>query len=397
MTKDKNGFLYPQIDVQQCVECGLCEKVCPEQNYHFANNNWKSDSETIQEYTHRIIKQEKNTPDAFIAYNKNSVIRKKSTSGGVFTAIANYVIEKKGWVYGVCFNKDNKIIHYGTQQREEIKLFRGSKYVQSNPLEVYSEIKNHLKQNKWVLYTGTPCQVAGLKLYLRKKYTRLITVDIFCHGVGSPQYWNQYLNFMERKYQSKIRQINFREKTYGYNSACMAVYFDNGKFSKKGHDDDLYWTAFSKCYILRPSCYKCKFKNLNHDSDFTIGDFWDCSSLKNKDFINANGCTLLLVHSQSGHNLLELLEDRIQINPFDLEKALIINGGPMPSKLISSSLIPNRYDDFVRDMHTMEIEDLVQKYMPLSAKQQIKCFIKPMLYRIGILDILKKIFKKAKK
>lgn len=151
---------------------------------------------------------------------------------------------------GVVLDKNQNVLHTFADNENTLEKMRGSKYVQSNQVGIYQKVEEALKQGTTVLYSGTPCQIAGLKSYLGSDYEKLITVDIICHGVGSPLYWEKYVQYVYEKMNSKVKEVRFREKTYGYNSACMAVYFENGKSSHKGHDDDLYWTAFSKIIFI---------------------------------------------------------------------------------------------------------------------------------------------------
>lgn len=385
---DNEGFSYPVVDMQQCIDCHKCEKVCPILNKKNSEITY-NECQTKEAFTHAVcLNVEGDMPNVYAAYNLNGSIRENSTSGGVFSALANYIFDRNGWVFGVIVDDRKGIQHYGTPNREELYKFRGSKYVQSDMTGVYAQIRGLLKKDNWVLYSGTPCQVEGLKKYLGTVYDKLVTVDIFCHGVGSPMYWGKYVHHMEEKYKSPIKMVKFREKTYGYNSACMALYFENGDSSHKGHDDDLYWTAFSKCFIFRPSCYACQFKTIRHVSDFTIGDFWSSKELP-EDFERANGCTLIIEQSDRAGCILKELEKSLKCHAVEMEKALLINGGPMPSKLISSSPIPKKFADFRKDMNRLGLEELTHKYMPLTFKQRIKCMVKPIMYKLGILRWLK--------
>ena len=293
MKSDEEGFLYPHVDVEKCVNCHLCEKKCPIKGKKKVRNSENKNKALINR---RAIKAAAHLPKSYVCFLNDSNIRCRSTSGGAFTALAWYVLKNSGILCGVILNDEQKVVHYFSDNEDGLAKMRGSKYVQSYQSGVYSKIRNILLDGRLVLYTGTPCQVAGLHSYLGKNYDNLITVDVFCHGTGSPLYWKKYVDYMSKKYKAPIKEIHFREKTYGYNSACLAVYFENGKSSHKGHDDDLYWSAFSKNYIYRPSCYACAFKTVNHISDFSIGDFWNAEHLPNK-FREANGCSLLLCHT----------------------------------------------------------------------------------------------------
>jgi len=391
MVADNEGFLYPKIESEKCTSCHLCERVCPVSNKLITvNGSFIKDTLTKKELAKVVVEQTTNLPFSYVTFLCDDSLRLDSTSGGFFTAIANEIIERGGKVYGVEVNDSKEIIHGVTDTVEGLGRFRGSKYVQSAQSGIFKLIKKDLHEDIWVLYTGTPCQVEGLKRYLGKEYTKLVTADIFCHGVGSPKYWRKYVEFMEQKYGAPINMVKFREKTYGYNSACMALYFENGKSSHKGHDDDLYWTAFSKFFIFRPSCYDCVFKTINHAADYSIGDFWDTSGL-DEQFRNANGCSLILVHSEKGNTLLKKMTSCIELDEINLEKALIINGGSMHSKLITSSPKAKCRGMFMEEMDGMQLDDLVEKYIPLSLTQKIKCRIKPFLYKAKLLYFVKQL------
>ncbi len=389
MRIDKEGFLYPQIDATLCIECKACERMCPilENKKVYSN-----DTSTKEEITHHTISVAGELPQSYVCCINEKKIRDESTSGGAFSAVAEYVLQKKGVVFGAALNSKNEVVHIKAETKEELSRIRKSKYVQSNQVGIYGEVKKELENGHTVLYTGTPCQIEGLKKYLGREYNNLITMDIFCHGVGSPLYWKKYLVYMQSVYRSKISKIQFREKTYGYNSATMALYFENGKSSHKGHDDDLYWSPFSKNYIYRPSCYACAFKKINHKADFSVGDFWKTNHLPDE-IKNANGCSFLLCHSQKAASILESVKNRLIYVPYDLEEGLIINGGHQPSMLITSAPCPERRAEFFADIEILNPKQLNEKYMPLSLKKKVKCFLKPLLYRIGILGLAKQLKK----
>ena len=299
-------------------------------------------------------------------------------------------IEKGGFVFGVEVNDDLEIQHSSADNKRDLEKFMGSKYVQSRVGNSYIDVKTALDNGRWVLFSGTPCQVEGLLKYLNNTNTsRLITVDVFCHGVGSPGFWKYYIEHNQKKYHSRISRVYFREKTYGYNSACLALYFENGKVSRKDHDNDQFWSAFSKCFIFRPSCYQCQFKKCSHLSDFTIGDYWETTNLP-ESYARANGCSLLLLHSDKAKEVLASIDDMIEktaVDPFD---ALLVNGGHQTSMLITSSYKPPERDDFFEYTNNYGIEYAVKKYLPTSLPQKAKLMLKPLLHRLGILQFIKK-------
>lgn len=390
METDEEGFFYPMVSSNRCIDCNKCINVCP---IKYSRNHTKVNEEKrIKKMDiNFIIKKSANIPDCWIAFNKNDYIRENSTSGGLFTAFAEHILDKGGSVYGVIIDEDMNVVHDSTTKAEELESFRGSKYVQSNQVGIYKKVKNDLLTNKWVLYTGTPCQVNGLIRYLgNKHYEKLLTMDVICHGVGSPEYWKNYTDYITDKFKSKIKKVHFREKTYGYNSACLAVYLLNGSSCQKDHDNDFYWSAFSKCYIFRPSCYECEFKTCTHVSDFTVGDYWDSSNLPSK-FKTAEGCSLLLVHTNKGKIILSQVSNKLEIKEEELRTALLVNGGHQPSMLIASSYKPTKRDEFMSDMKKLKIDQLINKYIPISRKQSLKGVLKPILYKSGLLPVLKKL------
>lgn len=385
MVQDNEGFLYPLIDKDKCVDCHLCEKKCPVLGREKVVASPNLDKAKINRIA---VEAADHLPDTSVCYLKDEKLRQQSTSGGIFSALAQYVLGLCGIVCGVILDDEQKVVHSFAENEVELAKMRRSKYVQSNQVGVYQRIQEELRKGKTLLYSGTPCQVAGLKSYLGSEYENLITVDIFCHGVGSPFYWEKYVQYISQKMKSSVKEVRFREKTYGYNSACLAVYFQNGKSTHKGHDDDLYWTAFSKNYIYRPSCYACAFKTVNHVADFTIGDFWKADQLPEQ-FRTANGCSLVLCHSEKAQQILEKIRPFVETASIELEQALIINGGHQASMLITCPTVPEKRGAWFADMKNLSPQQLVDKYLPLGMKGRIKSMVKPLLYRTGVLEIMK--------
>ncbi len=386
MKSDDEGFMYPSIDKAKCIDCHLCKEKCPVLGRKKISALPGVDKAEINR---KAVEEAKYIPSTYVCFLKDDKIREKSTSGGMFTALAQHVLKQGGIVCGVVLDKNQNVLHTFADNENTLEKMRGSKYVQSNQVGIYQKVEEALKQGTTVLYSGTPCQIAGLKSYLGSDYEKLITVDIICHGVGSPLYWEKYVQYVYEKMNSKVKEVRFREKTYGYNSACMAVYFENGKSSHKGHDDDLYWTAFSKNYIYRPSCYACAFKSINHMADFTIGDFWNSTKLSEK-FKTANGCSLVLCHSNVAIEIIKKIGSTIEAQPIDLIDALNINGGHQASMLVACPSIPTKRKEWFDDMQKLSPQELVKKYIPIRMKGKIKSRIKPLLYKIGLLETIKK-------
>ena len=253
--EDKEGFLYPKIDLETCVDCGLCEKVCPVINQDSAR-------EPLEVYA---------------AKNDDESIRLKSSSGGVFTLLAEKIIEEGGVVFGAKFNENWVVIHDYTDTIEGLEPFRGSKYVQSVIGESYKQAEAFLKKGRKVMFTGTPCQIAGLKKFLRKDYENLLTVDFVCHGVPSPLVWRKYLQEETRRFGKDIKaieEINFRDKSTGWKTYSLSIKLSENIVSSSVFTDNSYMGAFLSNLSLRPICYNCPSKAGKSRADITIGDFW---------------------------------------------------------------------------------------------------------------------------
>ncbi len=287
MENDEKGFYTPFVDDKICISCGKCLKICPQIN--------------------KIVV--KNIPKVLACWQKNDTIRVQSTSGGVFTSLATNVLNHGGTVFGVSFENDYIVKHIEVTKTEEIHKLRGSKYVQSYIGDTYREIEKRLKDGKKVLFSGTPCQVAGLNNYLNKKYDNLITGDIVCHGVPSPKFFKRYIQDITNNYSKKIKNISFRYKSPSWSKFSMKIDFDDGSTYKKDKYKDTYLVAFLYDYITRECCHDCKYTSENRVSDITLADFWGYVSEKMKYRNNEKGISLLLLNSDMGEKLFKNVED----------------------------------------------------------------------------------------
>lgn len=295
MQPDSMGFLYPVVDLSRCIECGLCEKVCSFNDvYDYSNNLPKSDSYAVR---HR---------------NKSEV--SSSRSGGAFIAVSDWILEHGGVVYGAGFGENFEIIHKRATTKEERDQFKGSKYVQSNLKDTFRKVKQDLRNGGLVMFSGTPCQTAGLKSYIGKKLIqKLYLVDIVCHGVPGPNIWRDYLSYLEKKEHDELCKVNFRDKRFGW-SAHKETY----QFLHKGYKTFQY--SFYQPVMFRKSCGKCHFCNLKRPSDITLADFWGSDLLGlNKD---NKGLSLLLINSIKGLELFENVKSKVFSLPVVLENSL---------------------------------------------------------------------------
>lgn len=323
---DSMGFFYPLVNEDKCVNCGMCNKVCPILN---AGHN----------------KLSAQTP-VFAAYNKDDNQRKTSSSGGIFELLALETIKNKGVVFGAVFDRNWRVLHSYAETQEQIESLKRSKYVQSRIGTSYIKVKKNLKAGRQVLFVGTPCQIAGLKNYLRKDYSNLITVDVVCHGVPSPMIWKKYLSERKAKiaheYNSSdddvwLDSISFRDKSESWRRFHLSLTY---KVRKDGIDaigadsmlrnsstyiwEDSYMLSFLQDFINRPSCFDCKFRNGNCHSDITLADFWCIEKWTDlEDFSGDEGTSMILIHTSKGKEFFNRLEaKRIQMT---LQKAVYGN------------------------------------------------------------------------
>lgn len=253
LKEDKEGFLYPHVNAELCINCGACERSCPVLNCEL--------SEGV-------------LPDAYVAYADDDVLRENSSSGGMFSLFAENILNSGGVVFGAAFDSDFTVHHIVVESVDELSKLRGSKYLQSRTENAFKEAEDYLKSGRKVLYTGTACQIAGLKRYLKRDYTNLYTVDVLCHGVPSPKVWKKYLEEQEKTHGAAVRRTFFRNKKYGWKTYAVSLDFSNETVYERIFKEDSFMKLFLGNICLRPSCHDCKFKGLSRPSDITIGDCW---------------------------------------------------------------------------------------------------------------------------
>ncbi len=334
LEEDKYGFKYPVVNKKKCINCGLCERVCPIINKMIAN------PEGLK---------------AYACYNKNEEDRMNSSSGGIFSIIAKEIIKRKGIVFGASFDDKFYLRHIYIDKEEDISKLMGSKYLQSYIGESYKDVKSFLEKGKIVLFCGTPCQVEGLKRFLNKDYDNLYTQDIICHGVPSPLVWQKYLAYQEEKYNDKVKTVYFRNKDEGWTLYNMKIFF-NKKIYSKHHSDDLFMKTFLKNTCLRDSCYNCRFKSKKRISDFTIGDYWGIEKI-HPDFKDEKGISLLVINTLKGKKLFNVIKDKIAYIETNLDNAIKYN-----SAMIESVKMDKYREDFFNNLNKMSFEKLVKKY-----------------------------------
>ncbi|MCC8088718.1 MAG: Coenzyme F420 hydrogenase/dehydrogenase, beta subunit C-terminal domain [Rikenellaceae bacterium] len=365
LTKDCEGFLYPEIKDSDCIKCGLCIKTCPVLNQN----------------------SEKIPLHCYAAKNKDLNLRKDSSSGGVFQKFAETIINTGGVVFGARFDEHWNVIHDHTDQIEELRRFRKSKYVQSELKDTFIKVRKFLSDDRKVLFVGTPCQIAGLKLFLKKDYDNLYLADFICHGVPSPEIWKLYRE--EVAGDAQITDIFFTDKSHGWNNSVLKI---NGldRLTHKSYvilaesiNKNLFMRGFLQDIFLRPSCYKCRQKMFKSHSDITLGDYWGIKAY-HPEFFDDSGISLCFINTDKGEEIFKTLN--LEIISTEFENA--IKGNP---SAVSSVELPLTRKYFFEEIYagTNNLNKIIDKYTSSLnfRKEQIKYFSG----KIGILGLIRKL------
>ncbi len=294
MKRDAEGFLYPSVSESLCTDCGACKNIC-----------------CAMECVSAVSLQQ-----AYYGWHLDDAVRFSSSSGGLFTALAQCILDKDGVVFGAV--QDGQDFVYQNTDEADLAGMRKSKYTEIDPGDSYRQVRTYLKQNKWVLFCGTPCRIAGLKKFLMHPYSTLVTVDFVCGGVASPAFLWEDIYALERKYKSNLAHIDFRSKKNGWGGQYMCqLSFENGKKKHILAREDAYFTAFLAKRINRKSCYQCQFVE-NHFSDITMADFWDYKKIDNLKN-DRKGMSMWVVHTQLGSEILQDCGKSLIIKPMDYD------------------------------------------------------------------------------
>lgn len=288
MHLDAEGFWYPVKDEERCIHCMACERVCP-----MAHSDKKM-GERI--YVGVQAKEDE--------------IRFASSSGGMFSVLADFVLKRAGVVYGAGFDQEMAVIHKGIYDKASLKHILKAKYVQSDMGGIYREVQSHLKQGKWVLFCGTPCQVRAMKLFLGKDFYRLILVDFICYGAASPGFWKDYVGYLEHKNKGELKSFCFRDKR-NRNSGRSCSYVISGKEKTEALGENIYCRLYFGNYLLRYSCHNCRFCTVERDSDFTLGDFWGIEK-KNPSWEDGMGTSLVMIHSEKAEKIWRSVKENVR-------------------------------------------------------------------------------------
>lgn len=368
LLSDEEGFIYPKVKSSLCVDCKLCEKVCP-----------------VLTRPRGIQPKEK----AYIVRCQDNEILRNSSSGGFFTALCKFIISKNGVVFGAAFDEQWNVKHCFAETLEQCAAFQGSKYVQSNIKGIFHQVKEFLTAGRWVCFSGTPCQVEGLQNYLNKKYENLILVDFVCHGVPSASLWKEYLCVHNIK---NIKKINFRDKCFGYQLSGMSIdYTGNKKYFATARTDIMLKTFFSHI-ALRWSCYKCNFKGIKRCSDFTVYDAWHVENILGiKD--DDKGYTNVIVRGNKAEIIINEIKEQLYFYPVFLQEIIPVHGG-----MLMHSAEKHKYrDDFYKSMNKIGIKNSVNKFLKIKPTDLIIEKIKIFSSYFGIAPSISRLRKRIRK
>lgn len=384
MSKNEEGFLEPKIDKTKCINCGLCLKRCPQinniktdvqkENDAIVEDNIKLDTEPV---SNKNVK-------CYAARIKDDKTLSQSSSGGIFVAMANKILEENGIIAGATFKENLEVEHILIKEKQELQKLQGSKYVQSNTKDTFTQTKKALEEGKTVLYSGTPCQIAGLKQFLNKDYSNLYTTDIVCHGVPSPEIFAKHVKYLEEKNKSKVVEYSFRDKAKKGWGLNLKVKFENGKGYYKDPMLDSYYKAFLHGDIYRECCYECKYANTNRISDVTLADFWQIEKIA-PEFYNKRGNSAVIVNTEKGQTLFDKIKENIEFKETKIE--LISQGNLNLKRPTKRPKIREHVYDGIDYKNYKQIEkknlkfriklkDIIKSKIPQELKNKIKKIIK---------------------
>jgi coenzyme F420-reducing hydrogenase beta subunit/acetyltransferase-like isoleucine patch superfamily enzyme len=364
---DVEGFWYPEVEKEKCTDCRLCEKVCPIIN--------------IKD----LKKNDFDEPKCYAAIHKNLEIRFDSTSGGLFSALAEKMYRDGGYVGGVIYNEDFSASHFISNDKNDLSKLRSSKYLQSNAEGFYSKIKSLLTKNEKVLVCGTPCQMAALRAFLSKDYENLIILDFICMGVASPKAHRKYFDFLETKFGSKVVYFKAKNKELGWRNLTKKSIFANGKSFYGIKGQDLYSRAYHSHGINRPSCYQCVFKGFPRIADISLGDYWGVEKVA-KELDDDIGTSAVIINSKKGENFFESTKNKLKTKETIIDSML--KGNPALTKPVSNPKY-NRDALFV-DLDILGFDKIADKYFPVpkeSLKQKIKRYKKYLSCLISVTHL----------
>ncbi len=341
MERDKESFLYPKVDLKKCNDCGLCEEKCP--------------------MLHTVLPKRLPLPVVYAGWNRDEVIRMKSTTGGVFHGLASAFLADGGYICGAIWQEDWTVKHFVSNQEKDLEILMGSKYIQSDKGEIYKEIKTLLSKGKRVMMCSLPCETSALYAYLGQDYENLFVVDMLCRGGNAPAVLQKFIEVMEKRYGSKVINIHFKcKEPYGWHRFSTEMTFEDGQiYSRDRYEDQFMRMFLEQNCCMRPSCHKCRFKSVKGYGDITIADFWGIEN-SHPDLDDNKGTSMIKINTEKGERLFKEFSKNLYVSKCRIEEANT-SSNPAFSKSIPQG--KNR-ELFFRDIQTMPFEKVLKRYVP---------------------------------
>ena len=354
MQADDEGFLYPITDESLCTNCNACNKVCP-----------------------IINKQKTRTPlQSYAAKNRDREVLLDSSSGGIFSQLAEQILDEGGVVFGAAW-VDGKVEHTYIEKPEELYRMRGSKYVQSDLKDTFRQARQFLRDGRLVLVTGTPCEIGGLKSFLKKDYDNLLALDVACHGAPSPKVLSLYMRELECKYGSDV-QLNFRSKRDGWQNYKVTAYTGDCHHFYEGQKENIFMKGFLRELYSRPACHDCAFKGFRSQSDITLADFWGIEEVL-PELDHTDGVSLVLLNTEKGRDFFSSIERDLDLNKTSLTDALNHNGALLHTE---ESHPERKY--FFRQLGSKQLTKLIEECLALRTSTRCKLRIQSYLHKLGL-------------
>lgn len=352
MQTDEKGFLYPKVDVSRCVDCNLCDKVCPFHEHYNRYDNYESP----RYYAMRLL-------------NDSELL--KSQSGGAFYILSRAILDRGGIIYGASFGDVFRVEHHRAQTPDVRDRMRGSKYVQSDLSDIFLQVKSDIRQGKEVLFSGTPCEVAGLRSFFgRRQPEKLVTVDLLCHGVASPLFWYKYLIMIEVMEGKELTEVYMRDKSYGWLSSDETYVFGDKRLHK-----NTFYSLYYNGYITRESCFNCPFTNEKRVADISLGDYHGWNN-GHDNYTNNTGVSLVLVNSEKGQALVNAVKTAGDVY---CEEQTVDPKNHVALSTVAQK--PTLYDEFWTDFNRRGAKYVCKKYGDMSFKTQLHIKLSKLIHR----------------